>query len=188
MESQITSPVVPEDKFKRFSLPLKMGLLIALVKIIISTVSYQFFLGSWGMTMFLSFLSFAAGVVLLCVTGIQQRKARGGFINIREAFQSIFVAVLVLATLTFLYDIIYMTYIDPGMVDRIKESSIAFAEKMGAGQEKLDEMAESFETQSLDKMSIGKQFLSFLSTVVWYSIIGFICAAIIKKKKPEHLA
>lgn len=170
--------------FNRFDIPVKMGLLIAIVKIVLSTVQYQFFLSSWGMTMLLSTLSFLAGVFLLYLTGKQQRDALGGYITIREAFSAIFIAILVTVTLNFIYDWVYITYIDPSMLEKIRESSISAAEGWGAPQEQLDKMAEQFDEQEKEKGKISSQLVSFFSQIVLYSIVGFIIAAIVKKNKP----
>lgn len=175
-------------EFRRFDIPIKMGLLIALMKIILSTVQYQFFLTSWGMTMAITVLSFILGALLLGVTGNMQRKAMGGYITIKEAFQCIFVAILIIVVLNSLYDFIYIKYIDPDMILKIKESSMGFAEKMGAPQESLDKMEKQFDEQSAEKTDLNKQFVGFLSQIVMYSIVGIIIAAIVKKNKPAHLA
>ena len=184
MEQQTSSINVPDQHFNPYAIPLRMGLLIAIIKIIFSTVSYQFFLDSWTMTMLFTALSFLLGIVLMCVAGAQQRKALGGYMNIKQAFQAIFITALVIVILNFIYDFIYIRYIDPGMFDKIRESSIGFAERMGAPQEKLDQMAENFDKQAVEKTNVGKQLLNLGTQIVWYGIISFICAAIMKKKKP----
>ncbi|HRO41201.1 MAG TPA: DUF4199 domain-containing protein [Flavipsychrobacter sp.] len=187
MEHIVTPSTVPDENFNKWSLPVKMGLLIALIKIIFSTVAYQFFLESWGMTMLFTFLSFTLGAVLLGVTGVQQRKALGGYMDIKQAFQAIFIAALIVVVLNFTYDFIYMRFIDASMVDKIRESSISAAENWGAPQEKLDEMAEEFDKQNEDKLNFGKQLLSIATQIVWYGIVSFICAAIVKKNKPVYM-
>jgi uncharacterized membrane protein (DUF106 family) len=172
------------EKFSPFAIPLKMGVLIALVKIILSTIQYQFFAEQMTTNLVVSFLSFVLGVILLYVTGSKQRKAMGGFIEIKQAFQAMFVAILIFVIVGFLYDLLYQHVIDPTLTERIKTSTISFAEKMGAPQEKLDEMAEQFDEQQRKSTDIGTLSLSLFSMIVWYSIIGFIMAAILKKRKP----
>lgn len=172
--------------FKWFDIPLKFGLIVALLKIILSTIQYQFFLTSWTMMMIIGAVSFIGGLVLFCVGGIQQRKLLGGYMNIKEAFQVVFVAMLISVVLNFVYDLIYMKYIDPDMMNTIRDSSMAFAEKWGAPQEKLDEMAETFEKQQADTFTFKVMLMSLLKTIIMYGIFGFICAAIIKKNKPSN--
>lgn len=188
MENTIMPSGMPSENFNKWAIPVRMGLLIAVIKVVLSTISFQFFLGSWGMTMLFTVLSFAVGVVLLCVCGTQQRKALGGYMDIKQAFQAIFVAAVIMVAINFVYDIIYMQFIDPGMIDKIRESSLAAAEQWGAPQEKLDEIAEQFDKQNAEKMSFGKQLLSLATSIVWYGIVSFICAAIVKKNKPAYMA
>lgn len=167
-----------------YGMALKTGLLIAVVKILLSTVQYQFFAENMGATYAISLLSFIIGLILLYSLGLRQRKAMGGYIELKQVFQALFVSILIFVTLNFLYDLLYTQVIDPTLTDRIQESSMNFAEKMGAPQETLDKMAEEFEKQQTKSLEFGTISLSFFSLIVWYSIIGFIFAAIIKKRKP----
>ncbi len=178
----------PGKPFNRFEIPIKIGLLIAILKVIFSTIQFQFFISSFGMNAAISFVSFLTGVVLLCYIGIQQRKAMGGYITFKEAFSAMFIAILIVVCVTYFYDLIYMKWIDPSAVEKMKDASLSFAQRFGAPQETLDEMAEKFDAEQSGKNSIGSQVLSFLTVIVWNSIIGFICAAIVKKKKPEIFA
>ncbi|MFN4246204.1 MAG: DUF4199 domain-containing protein [Flavipsychrobacter sp.] len=174
--------------FNRFAIPVRMGIVITIVKMLISTIQYQFFLGSFWANMGFMFLSFVIGIVLFIVTGTQQRKAYGGFIDFKSAFQAIFVAILISVVVSYCYDLLYMEVIDPNMIDKIAESSMAAAEKMGAPQERLDDMAAQFERQKKESLKISEIFLALLKYIVMYGIVGFICAAIVKKDKPQHLA
>lgn len=188
MEQQSAITDIRNENFKPYDIPVKFGLVAGIVKIIISTIQYQFFLTSWGMSMLFTFLSFAIGVTFLCVAGIRQRKAMGGYMDIKQAFQAVFVAAMIMVVISYAYDFIYMRFIDPSMMDTIKESSMAAAERWGAPEERLDAMAKQFDEQNADKMKIGKQLLGFGIYVVAYGFVSFICAAIVKKNKPAYMA
>ncbi len=123
-----------QPNFNKFAIPVRMGFIITLLKVIINTIGYQFFTGKWGMSMLFMFVSLTIIFVLLVQTGKMQRKAMGGSIDIKQAFQAIFVAALIVCVISSIYDVIYIYYIDPDMMDKIKESSIATAEKWGAPQ------------------------------------------------------
>jgi hypothetical protein len=172
--------------FNRFDIPVKFGVIIGLVMAVMATLNYQFFTETYGLMMGFTVASFIIGMVLFFITGVQQRKAMGGFIDIKQAFSAIFVAILISLTISFIYNFIYVKFIDPDVIDRISSTSVEFAEKMGAPQEKLDQIADQIEEQKADGQGIGKQLLGFLSQVVIYSIFGFIIAAIVRRKRPEH--
>jgi uncharacterized membrane protein YraQ (UPF0718 family) len=175
-----------EIPVNRFDIPVKYGLIIGLVMALVTTVQYQFFSESWGGIMAFSVVSFIINMSLYFLTGVQQRKAMGGFIDIKEAFSAIFITILISLIISFIYSYIYVEFIDPDVIDRISNTSVSFAEKMGAPQEQLDKIQAQVEEQKENAQGIGKQLLGFLSQVVIYSIFGFIIAAIVKRKRLEH--
>jgi hypothetical protein len=177
-----------QQDFKPFAIPVKMGLLIAGLKIILAYIQYSMFLNDWMLSMLITFISFCLGIGLLVYTGILQRKALGGFIDIKQGFQAMFVTILIMAVLINTFDTIYAEYIDPDMAVKIKDASIAKAEQWGAPQETLDQMAVSFDEQNAGKVSFGKILVGYLSSIVMYSIVGIIIAASISKKKPLEVA
>lgn len=188
MENELSTQVMPEGKYDKFSTAIKIGIIIAVIKILLNTIGYQFFIGNWIATSLVGLTSFVFGIAMYIYIGKQQRKMLGGYITIKDAFQVIFVAILISVVITYFYDIIYMKWIDPNLVDKIKESSMSFAEKMGATQDRLDKMSEEFDKSNTEKWSFNRQAISLLSSIVLNSIIGFICAAIVKKNKPAYMA
>ena len=179
---------IQQQNFKPFAIPVKMGLLIAGLKIILAYIQYSMFLSDWMISMLITFISFCLGIGLLVYTGILQRKALGGFIDIKQGFQAMFVAILIMIVLINTFDVIYAQYIDPDMTVKIKDASIAKAEQWGAPQETLDQMATSFDEQNASNAGFGKILLGYLSSIVMYSIDGIIIAAAISKKKPLEIA
>jgi hypothetical protein len=175
-----------QANFNKFAIPMRMGFMIALFKVILSTIGYKFFTGQWGMSTGLWFVGFVITIILFAQTGKMQRKEMGGYIDIKQAFQAIFVAALIVCIISSIYDFIYIKYIDPNMMDKIKESSIAMAEKWGAPQETLDNMEKQFDDENTLKLS--KQLQGLLTSIIFYGILSLICAAIVKKNKPEHIA
>jgi hypothetical protein len=182
MENTNTTP------FKKFDIPVKMGFITALVGILTFTLGNMLFIKNFVPYIIFLIVSFILVVIMLGVTGAQQRKAMGGYIEFKEAFQAIFVAILILCVCTFVYSEIYTHFIDPHFSDKMKESSLRFAEKMGATQEALDEAAKKADEGMAQKNNISNKLLSLFWSVVIYSIFGFICAAIVKKKRPENAA
>lgn len=170
------------------AIAIRFGLLTGLVKIILDTLTYQFFLSSWLMMTSMTAIGFIAGIALMIIAGKQQRREMGGYMDIKEAFRIVFITALIAVVLNYAYGYVYMHFIDTTMMDKIKEASISSAEKWGAPQETLDRMADEFDKQSIDKNNIGKQMLGLAGSIVLYGILSFICAAIIKKNKPKDMA
>jgi hypothetical protein len=175
-----------QANFNKFAIPMRMGFMIALFKIILTTVGYKFFAGSWGMSMLFMVIGLIVGIILFVQTGKMQRKEMGGYIDIKQAFQAIFVAALITAVLSTIYDYIYIKFLDPGMTERIREATMATMEKWGAPQEKIDEVEKTMD--SGESLKLSKQLQGLLTSIIFYGILSLICAAIVKKNKPEHIA
>jgi hypothetical protein len=131
------------------------------------------------------FLSFSIQVILMGVAGAQQRKALGGFISFKDAFRAIFITLLIFLVINTIYSYIYMHFIDPDFSEKMKEASLRMAEKWGANQEALDKAAQKADDNIEKGKHLSSQLLSFFWSIVIYSIFGMICAAIVKKNKPE---
>jgi hypothetical protein len=175
-----------QANFNKFAIPMRMGLIIALFKVILSTIGYKFYAGSWGMSVMFMVIGLAIGIILFIQTGKMQRKEMGGYIDIKQAFQAIFVAALIAVILSVVYDYIYMKFLDPGMSERIREATMATMEKWGAPQESIDQFEKSMDAQ--ESLKLSKQFMGLLTAIIFNGILSFICAAVVKKNKSEHLA
>lgn len=172
-------------EFKRFDIPLKWGLILGLLSCALFTIQ-NLYLVSNLMVYFASLaLSFIITMALLCMVGVKQRRAMGGYITLKDAFQAIFVAILVILVITTAYSYIYLHFIDPDFPVRMKEATLNFTERMGGSQANLDEASRKFDEQMAKRNQIGTQIFSFFWSIVIYGFFGFICALIVKKNKPE---
>lgn len=172
--------------FKRNDIPVKWGIIIALVSIVVSTVLNMFVLKPDGMSGYYIglALAFVIVIVMFVISAKQQRKAMGGFITLKESFRGMFISILIFTVITVAYQQIYINFIDPDFMLRMREATLNVTEKMGAPQEQLDKVAEDFDKQIKNSKSFSKQLLSVLWSIVLYSIVAFIIAAIVKKNKP----
>lgn len=174
--------------FNKNTIPIRWGILIALVGVIITTSYGMFLMDSMGMmgSIIIAIISYVTVLVLLGIMAGQQRKAMGGYITFKQAFQAIFIAILIIVAVSTIYSVVYSKWIDPTFNDRVKEMTLNFSYKIG-GEEAERRAAEQLENQG-DPHSISGILMSFGSTIVLYSIFGFLIAAIVKRNKPEHLA
>jgi hypothetical protein len=153
-----------------------------------TTVQHMFFVSSYGLYMTFWVLSFVVSLVFYCLAGIQQRKAMGGYINFKDAFSAIFIVILISSVISTVYGYIYFHFIDPDVMDKLKETTLTFMEKVGAPSDSIDDAALEFDERVADSNKVGPMILSYFKGLILYSIFGFICAAIVKKKKPEFAA
>jgi hypothetical protein len=173
------------EPFNRFSIPIKWGVIWGILSCVLMTVEFMFFSDSYIVLTAGWLMTFLLGVVFYLITGFQQRKAMGGYITLKDAFQPIFIVILISSALSSIYGFFYFKYIDPDAMERMGATVISFMEKVDAPQESIDSAVEGFEKGAEDAKSVGAMALNFLKGIIISSIIGFICAAIVKKKKPE---
>lgn len=177
-----------EQDFNRFALPVRWGIIISILLIFITTIHGMFFLESMGMmgVGIISFLSFVIAMVLLLVMATQQRKAMGSYITFKEAFSAIFVSILIICVITNIYTYAYTNWIDPDYTEKVKNITVTFSGNMG-GEEAANQAADQFDKQMDEKNSISSILLGLATTIILYSLFGFIIAAIVKRKKPAHI-
>lgn len=177
------------QEFNKFSIPLTWGVITGIASIFIFTIYSMFLMSSLGFmgTTIIGVFSFIVVMIMLLIMSMQQRKAMGGFITFKEAFQGVFVAILIVVGISTLYTAIYTNWIDPQYFDKVKEMSMNMMSGFG-GEDAMDVAAEQMDKQFEKQRSLGGQLLSFAGSVVLYSLFGFIIAAIVKRNKPEHLA
>jgi hypothetical protein len=188
--------------FNRFSVPVKWGILVGVISIILTTVNFLFIIEYYPV--FLSVVSsliyiiliyiipivliYIISIVLYGVAGAQQRKAMGGYIDLKEAFQAIFIVILISSIISTIYGIVYVKLIDPSVMDVIKSNTLAFMERMNVPEEKLDQTAADFDREVAQGFKPGRLLYSFARQLVVQSIFGFICALIVRKKRPVFSA
>lgn len=177
------------QQFNKFSIPLTWGVITGVVSILIFTIYSMFLMSSMGFmgTTVIGVLSFIVVMVLLLVMSLQQRKAMGGFISFKEAFQGLFIAILIVVAISNIYTVIYTNWIDPQYFDKVKEMSVSMVSGLG-DEEAADAVAEKMDEEFEKQKSFSRQMLGFAGSVILYSLFGFIIAAVVKRNKPEHLA
>lgn len=123
------------------------------------------------------------GTLVFC--GISRRKQLGGFIEIKEAFQTIFIAILVAEFIYVLFNFIYLKYIDPGFFERFKISMESFIEGTRLSDDQKEKQLELMEKRlsKQQDFSINSILFSYFISVAITGVFGLIISLIIKKQK-----
>ena len=166
---------------------LRFGLIAGLVYCISLFVRYNFGTTNPIMLGAIAFLFFLGVIAVLVFCGITRRKEMGGYIELKDVFQTLFIAVLVAELIYSIFNFIYLTYIDPGYLDKLQASIISFIEDSSLDddkkQDQIERIEESFKKQR-DRLAISGQVLSYLIGVAITGIVALIVSLIIRKKKP----
>lgn len=128
-------------------------------------------------------------LLLLVLTGLlaaRIRKANGGYIQFKDVFGAIIVMMLVSGAIYFIYNYIYIEYIDKQYVYKLKAAMLQWMEKRNTPDDIMNTTEKSFDKQIAESktFNLGNNVLSYFSNLMLDCLLGLGVAAIIKKNKP----
>ncbi len=175
-------------KSERNILAAKYGLLTGLIFIVITsaiTITVSKFLLFMG----LGLLAFILYFFIIGIFAKRIRKATGGYFDFKEAFGVIFIMISISVTMAYIYDSLYMFVIDPGYIDKIKNSTLTFLEGFNPPQATYDKVVKQMEDSTADarKFAPGQSVLMLLRSIITHTIVGLLVCLIVKKKKPDFV-
>jgi uncharacterized protein DUF4199 len=167
---------------------LTFGVIIGLIYCVSLFLRYNMISAGVIMIGLVALLFYVVVIGMLFFCGIKRRKELGGLIELKDAFQTIFVAVLVAELIYTIFNFIYLKFIDPGYFDKMKTAMETFMEKTikddDKREEALDKFRERFDKQREWALTLKGVVLGYLMWVAITGVFGFIVALIIRRKKP----
>jgi hypothetical protein len=126
------------------------------------------------------------GMLFFCVA--KRRKELGGFIELKDAFQTIFIAVLIGELIYTAFNAIYLKFIDPHFFEKFAASMESFVEKSSMSddrkEETLNKMREQMANKENSALTAKGIILGYLVWVAITGVFGFFVALIMRKKRP----
>jgi hypothetical protein len=174
------------NNFSKNAIPVKFGLFIGFGMMFFTTLNNLYWINNFLLYSVMNFVILIGGLIGIVLSGLQQRKAMGGYITIKEAFSALFITSVIATFINAVYGYIYASTIDPNLVDKIKAGSIELMERMKAPEEAIDQAMEAMEAKTKDSLKISKVLFAYAQSLIGYGIVNFIIAAIIKKNKPAE--
>ncbi len=161
------------------------GIIIGFLLVILYLGLYMFkpdmFFNSWiAMGFFVVILLFMVKAAL------ENRKGLGGYASFKQTLQPAFVTFLVAQLISTIFNYVLYNYIDPSLVEALKQYTVDFTRNMFEGMMSEAELEQQIETvkQQDYTVTFGSSLLGFL----WMSVVGFVLAAIVaaftRKKAP----
>ena len=159
-----------------------MGLLCIVLTLVFYFINPAFMV-SWG-----SWISYAVILYFMYKTIMDIRNDSGGFITLGDAFKNSWIASIIGLSVSSLFSYVLINYIDPSLLDIIREEQVKALEKMGEWfsipEEELQTQISAIE--DTNPFSAAKFFMGLLiSFILPGSLIALIMAAIFKKNNPE---
>jgi hypothetical protein len=172
------------EPVSKYAIAIRYGLMTGFISMFLTTINFLYLLKINYIAFLIGgFLMFVVPIIFYGIVGLKQRKILGGFISIRDAFQAIFIVILISMTINTIYGLIYNHFIDPDFINRMKDSMIDFFGSLKMPEEQLDEIMKKVDEATASVTKPSKIFFSYAQGIIFQSIFGFIVALIIKKER-----
>lgn len=172
---------------------IKQGVIMGVVSLLVFLVLYaidpMIYAKPTGW-MILVVVNFLAIPIVFTVVGIRDTKKNFTFYKFGNALAAGMVTGIVSAVIVLLFNVVFMTVIDPQweqqLAEEVLNSTEEFMEKMGAPDEAIEEaMAKAREEGASKPQGVLGQVKSTLGGIGWYLILSLIIAAIYRDKEPR---
>lgn len=135
-----------------------------------------------------SVLQLAVFIVIAIFAGLEAKKQQNGYIGFKEVLKPVFTAFIIGTAIITVYQYVLYKYIDPKLVDALKdnllESTEKWMHKFKAPQEEIDKQLDELSKTDFN-VGIKKSFMDFLKGIIFYFAIAAIISLIIRKKPAE---
>jgi hypothetical protein len=167
---------------------IKWGLIIGSVYAFLVFLRYYFGSGNVINFSLLTYVAFPLVLVLLFISGRQLRAANGGYIEMREAFKALFIAVLIFEAFYMLVTFVYLKYIDPDFFEKLRTSTEKLMIAAKTPQKDIDKMLSNLDQVQQQSKGIGvfDIFKTYLYSVGTTGLFALLFAFIIKRKPPLY--
>lgn len=158
---------------------IKFGLTAAIVYILCLYIKFRLFdasLMSFSLAATAGYIFF---IILCVIAALTRKKQLGGYIDIKDLFQTIFLVIIIAECFYAAFNYIYLTYVDPAFFDRLADNTRKWGAQTGRANEQLEELVKSIKAQK--GTTIGAVLLGLARSVVLDAIIGIIIAFALKK-------
>ncbi|MFI0428066.1 DUF4199 domain-containing protein [Mariniflexile sp. HMF6888] len=161
---------------------LYLGVLLALLTVLSYAINLELLTNTWyGIFILIAIVAF--GIVSVAKT----KQAQDGYASFKDAFTSYFITVLIGLLVSTLVSYLLFNVVDTDAAAVLKEKTIEktvqMMENFNAPSEAIAEAADKIEAQN--QFGIGNIIKGLAGYLVFFSIIGLIVAAAMKKSKPD---
>jgi c-di-AMP phosphodiesterase-like protein len=161
---------------------LYLGVLLALITVLAYAINIELLTSMW-----LGIIILIAIVVFGIISVAKVKQAQSGFASFKQAFTSYFITVLIGLLISTFVSFLLFNVVDTDAAEVLKEKTIETTVEMMEGfnapTDKIDETIKQIESQN--QYSIGNIAKGLAGYLVFFSIIGLIVAAAMKKSNPD---
>ncbi|MDQ3279011.1 MAG: DUF4199 domain-containing protein, partial [Bacteroidota bacterium] len=165
---------------------VRWGLIIGIVYAIFVVLRHSIGASNPIYFSMLMFIGYVVVLVLLFLCGTRLRRDNGGWIEMKEVFKAMFIAVLIFEAFFTATYFIYLKYINPGFFETFRTNSENLLIVAKRPQKEVDDLVAAMDV-SRDQI-INSSVFDFLKTYLYYvgvtGLFAILFAFIIKRKPP----
>ncbi len=170
------------SQLSRYTVGLRFGLITGLIYVVLLFLRYRYFAGNpiqFGLSALVSYIII---LVMYLFAGIARKKELGGFGELKDIFQSIFIAILITELVYIIFNLVYLKYVDPAFWENLKKTSISYYESLKLNNEEITQRIKGFKDADQETKPLGL-LRGYGYSVVIDSLFGLIIASILRKKR-----
>jgi hypothetical protein len=168
---------------------VKWGLIIGLAYCVLLYLRFSLGAKNAGIFGLLTFSGFVIVIVLTLFCGLNFRSKNGGFVQMKDAFKTMFIAVLIFEFFYSLFSLLYLRYIDPGFFEKFRTSTenlLLMAKQSQSDNDKILAGVDDWAAQARN-LNVFDFLKSYLYNVAITGFFALLFAFIIKRKpSPFH--
>ncbi len=170
---------------------VKMGIANILIFLIIYAIDPMFFGSTKGWIVSFAVTLLAVPIVFM-ILGARDTKANFSPYKFGNAFNAAFITAVVSAVIVFLFNIIFLTVIDPTweqeLYEEVARNTETLMEDMGTPQEAIDQTIEKMKEDNANRTTgvLGAAKQTGIG-LFWYAILALVIGAVQKSKKDEEI-
>lgn len=156
------------------------GTIIAALYVVMLWMRYSIF--SYNPFVFLlsSFISFAIFVVFLFILAQQRKKELHNLAEIKDLFQTLFVALMIVEVVCYVFNYCYLNFINPDFYTHYEQGLVAFAKSRNSPDDQIAEKVKAVRASATESKQFFTPILGIFSRIVLDSIFAVIIAYILK--------
>ena len=164
------------------STPIKLGIITGLIYCILIFCQNQFFYGNPIQFALMKFIFYLIILAFFVYTGILVKKESGGFITFKECLRAILVVIAIAELFYLVFSTIYVKWIDPSFIDKLKASWEAFFIEKNVPEDKINDTLRKFDEAG--KITVWNLIKSYGFALIIDAFFAVIISAILKKNRP----
>jgi Protein of unknown function (DUF4199) len=166
----------------RYAIGLRFGLITGFIYIVLLFLRYHYISSNpvqFGLSALVSYIII---LMMYLFAGIARKKELGGYGELKDIFQSIFIVILITELFYIIFNLIYLKYIDPAFWENLKKTSISYYENLKLSNDDIAQRIKDFKDVDQETKPSGL-LRGYGYSIVIDSLFGLIIASILKKKR-----